>query len=289
MVIRRRAEKTNTLRPLRSALEVLFDDLRDNGLAILRIVVIVYVILALVALPLTAASLIPINKDSTFASNAAYIFAELIRFLKGTDIVVPGAGDYLLAGVVLLYHRTLRAPLAFFVAAGFMYLLTNYGLEPVANYFKALGANTSTAHLAFGLQYAYTALLLGIAVCSIFLPTIVASRLKRSSWVKYFFVNGLIGWFPPIWVLLLFLAFKPPKASVKTQAVAESADEQPISVKEREAESSPGKISTGQKETASKKNADAKDVSTSSRSTSSQNAAPPQKRERKNRKGFRKK
>ena len=261
MVIRRRAEKPNTLRPLRSAFEVLFDDVRDHGIVILRTILIAYVVLALVALPLTAASLIPIYKGSSFASNVVYIFNELVRFLKGTDIVVPGAGDYLLAGIVLLYHRTLRAPIAFLLGAGAMYLLTNYGLEPVASYFYS--ANSSGNSAAFPLQYAYTALLLGIEVCSIFLPTIVASRLKRATWVKYFFVNGLIGWFPPIWVLLLFLAFKPPRATAVS-----SEEEKTVGVEPAEP------VSIAESESA--------------KSLPTQKAAPPQRKERKNKKGFRK-
>jgi len=213
VVIRRRAEKPNTLRPLRNAFEVLFDDIRDNGLALLRLVGTVYLVLLLIAVPLTAAALIPINSNSTFASNVAFIFDKLIEFLKGSNYVIPGAGDYLLAGVALLYHRNLRAPIAFLMGAGLMFLLANYGLQPVADYLKSAGSQSK-----FALEYAYTAFLLGVAVSSIFLPTIVASKLKRATWVRYFFVNGLIGWFPPFWVLLLFLAFKPPKPRGESDA-----------------------------------------------------------------------
>lgn len=263
MVIRRRAEKPNTLRPLRNAFEVLFDDIRDNGLALLRLLGIVYLVLLLIAVPLTAAALIPINSNSTFASNVAFIFDKLIEFLKGSNYVIPGAGDYLLASVALLYHRNLRAPIAFLLGAGLMFLLTNYGLQPVADYVKSAGSQSK-----FALEYAYTAFLLGIAVSSIFLPTIVASKLKRATWVRYFLVNGLIGWFPPFWVLLLFLAFKPPKAKGESSA------------KEKTVDISSTKIETPVQQS---------DKAEYSKEREQSKPAPPQNKQRKKKKGFRKK
>jgi hypothetical protein len=200
--------KQTAFRPLRNALQVAWDDFSEKAPGLFRLIAIVYSILLGVAVPLTAVALIPITKNSSFIENVGFMTLELSKFVKFASGMTPG--DYILAAIVLLYHRNVRTSLAFLLGGAFIFLFGNYCVDPILKLILSVGP---TSNNGVALEFAFNALLLGIIITSLFLPTIVAYKNKRTSFIKYLLLNMAIGWIPPAWVVLIFFAFKPAKSN----------------------------------------------------------------------------
>lgn len=208
MVIRRRVQKAGTLKPVGNALSFAADDLRAKIAPLLRAAAIVYAVLLLIAVPLTAFTLAGVTKNPSFTSNLTFMTDELSRFMKSLGSVTAGPGDYILAAVVVLYHRNMYVSLAFLLGSAFLYLFGSFGVEPLQNLIKIVGPETAGGIAA---QCAFSGLLMGVIITSIFLPTILAYNFKRKSLIKYAVLNSLVGWFGPIWVTMIFFALRTPK------------------------------------------------------------------------------
>ncbi|MBX9671635.1 MAG: hypothetical protein K2X93_28860 [Candidatus Obscuribacterales bacterium] len=174
-----------------------------------------------VVLPL-AAFVMSLNNKNSMAENINLLFILMLDLPRAIGGFMPGPGDYILASVAILYLKKWQVSVGLLLAAGLLWVVS-WSCPEVVTLVKNVGAQS-----AFGLVLSclYAALVAQVLVCSLLLPAVVAKQRNKARWPLLVGLTVALAWIPPVWILLLFLAYRNDK-----RVAGEETSEDPSSAK----------------------------------------------------------
>ncbi len=159
-----------------------------------------------IVLPLVA-FVMSLNNKNSMAENINLLFILMLDLPRAIGGFMPGPGDYVLASVAILYLKKWQVSVGLLLAAGLLWVVS-WSCPEVMTLVKNIGAQS-----AFGLALSclYAALVAQVLVCSLLLPAVVAKQRNKARWPLLAGLTVALAWIPPVWILLLFLAFRSDK------------------------------------------------------------------------------
>lgn len=147
------------------------------------------------------------GKNDT-ASNITYLFNLSVEFLKAGSQFFPG--DFILAAVLILYLKKYRVAAALGLASGITYVYTKFSGDLILNCISGLDPNSP---LSLMIKSIYGGIALEVLAVKWALPAIVAFKRNKAKKKLYLWLTILLGWLPPVWTALIFVAFRDDKSA----------------------------------------------------------------------------
>jgi len=163
--------------------------------------------LVLVALvPVAAYVFTLFSGKNNFLDIIARFYLLIKEFLVLASSFTPM--DYVLAAIVVLYVKKWKVSASLLATGGLLFLIGKYSGEFVNKLISRVGSTDPSAYV---IECFYTAFAVALIVGSVGLPSIVAYFRKKKSFKIILIVDLLLGWVLPVWVALIFFAFKNDK------------------------------------------------------------------------------
>jgi hypothetical protein len=186
----------------------------DRLRAVLIKVSYAYVVVA-VLVPIVAWFFVVLTGKNSTDVNIARFYLLTANFFKSvadSQVLFPGPRDFVLAAIVVLYRRRWKVALGLLFAAALIYLIGLFLFEQITHVITGLGPTSIGALILETLCIAFMASTLASVL---FAPAFCAFK-EKMKWRIILPMNLLLGFIPPIWIVLCFFCVKPVEVKKKS-------------------------------------------------------------------------